>query len=203
MYLSQEDRLTTTTRWENKAKVVYLDHIYKEMTGILRYGRNPTLDECCEFFKIKKGVMENILKDLKNVKSPEELKSFKPSTLPFKKFAMDRHFHIKDIDNMMESKLSSYTESGRSLNIEDETFDCEYENFGIKFKRYIKRISVNLYEYVYKPTNKTDFVCSLEIEDYEDLVTYGELELNIFEDEGPLKIATSKPIQSEFSSEPL
>jgi hypothetical protein len=155
------------------------------------------------FYKIKKEIMEDILKDLKNVKSSDELRSFKPSTLPFKKFAMDRHFHIKDIDNMMESKLSSYAESGKSLNIGDEVFDCEYENFGIKFKRYVKRISVDLYEYVYKPTNKADFECSLEIEDFEDLATHGELELNIFEDEVPLKIATSKPIQSEFTSEPL
>jgi hypothetical protein len=64
MYLCQENRLTSTTRWENKAKVVYLDHIYKEMIETLRHGRNPTLEECCEFYKVKKGTMEDILKDL-------------------------------------------------------------------------------------------------------------------------------------------
>ena len=78
IYLSQEDSLSTINRWENKVKVVYIDHIYREMIEILKYGRNPTLDECCEFYKIKKGVMEDILKDLKNVKSSKELKSFKP-----------------------------------------------------------------------------------------------------------------------------
>jgi hypothetical protein len=38
-----------------------------------------------------------------NVKSIDDLKSFKP--LQFKKFAIDRHFPIKDIDNVIESKL--------------------------------------------------------------------------------------------------
>ena len=157
------------TRWENKAKVVYLDHIYKEMLEILRYGRNPTLEECCEFYKVKKGTMEDILKDLKNVKSSDELKSFNPPTLPFKKFAKDKYFHIKDLDNMMESKLSSHTEPGKSLNIGDEVFDCEYENLGIKFRRSIKRISVELCEYVYKFISKTDFECKMKTEDYECL----------------------------------
>ncbi len=190
-----------TSRWENKHKVVYLDHIYKKLTTILQYGRNPTLDACCQFYKIKKDKMEEILKNLKNVKSLDDLKSFRP--LWFKKFAIDRHFPIKDIDNVMESKLSLYADSEKSLNIGDEIFDCEYENFGIKFRRFIKRISVDLCEYVYKSTTKTDFECDLEIGDYEDLATYGELDMDIFEDEGPLKITTSKPVQSEFSSEPL
>ena len=169
LYLSQEDRSRTLKRRENKAKVIYLDHIYKEMIEILRHGRNPTLEECCEFYKVKKGTMEDILKDLKNVKSSDELKSFKPPTLPFKKFAKDKYFHIKDLDNMMESKLSSHTEPGKSLNIGDEVFDCEYENLGIKFRRSIKRISVELCEYVYKSISKTDFECKLKTEDYECL----------------------------------
>jgi uncharacterized protein YjbI with pentapeptide repeats len=202
-YLSQEDRLSTANRWENKIKVVYLDHIYREMTGILRYGRNPTLDECSNLFKINKETMQDILKDLRSIKSPDELKTFKPAILPYRKFAMDKHFHIKDIDNLMESKLSPYTEPGKSLNIGDEIFDCEYENFGTKFTRYIKRISIELYEYVYKPTNRSDFVCDLNYADYEELVAYSELDLKIFEHERPLTIATSKPTQSEFFSEPL
>ena len=179
IYLCQEDRLSTTSRWENKHKVVYLDHIYKELIEILKHGRKPTLNECCQFYNIKKGTMEEILENLKNVKSEEDLKSFKP--LWFKKFANDKHFPIKDIDNMMESKLSSHTEPGKSLNIGDEVFDCEYKNFGVNFERYVKRISVDLYEYVYKPTNKTDFVYKLEPKDYESLVAYSELDLDIFE----------------------
>ena len=67
-YLSQEDRSTTIKRWENNTKVVYLDHIYKELTTILKHGRNPTVEECCQFYKIKKEKMEEILRNLKNVK---------------------------------------------------------------------------------------------------------------------------------------
>ncbi len=85
-YLSQEDRSRMMNRLENKAKLVCLDHIYKETTTVMKHGLNPTLDECYQIFKIRKEKMEDIMKDLKNVKSTDELKSFKLSNLRFKKF---------------------------------------------------------------------------------------------------------------------
>ena len=102
---------------------------------------------------------------------------------------------------MMESKLSPHTEPGRSLNIGDEVFDCEYENFGIKFERHIKRISVDLYEYVYESTTNTDFEYKLGTEDFECLAIYGGVEFDFLE--ASMKITTSEAKQSEFSSEPL
>jgi YesN/AraC family two-component response regulator len=104
LYLSQEDRSRTLKRWENKAKVIYLDHIYEEMTTVMKYDRNPTLDECCQVFKIRKEKMEEILKDLRNMQSTDDIKSFLPSNLRFKKLVTDRDFVTNGKDNLMESK---------------------------------------------------------------------------------------------------
>ena len=70
---------------------------------------------------------------------------------------------------------------------------------------------MDLHQYVSKSTDTArnlDAERPLAIKDFEDLKAHGDSELNIFEDEVPLKIVTSKPIPSapipsEFSSEPL
>jgi hypothetical protein len=74
-HLSQEDRARTMKRLENDTKVLYLNQINKEISTRMKYGRNPTLDECCQIFKIRKEKKE------RNLEEPKEYQIYRGITI--------------------------------------------------------------------------------------------------------------------------